>query len=169
MGEHEGRRFFNDSKSTTPRATTLAVEAFGDPRRIHLIAGGYDKGLDLAGIAAIAGRLAGLYTIGATGRRLAAAAPRGRCVERLEAALKKPTNTHDLERRELDLLTRCRETLEAERPLSEVVATDEARKLVSSFAFMTQKPVICVRNVSDDGVRSQEPLAVPADRKGSDG
>lgn len=71
-------------------------------------------------------------------------------LERLEAALKKPTRTHEAEKREQALLTRCREALESSSPLSDVVKTDEERRLVSSFAFLTQKPLIGVRNVSDD-------------------
>lgn len=70
-------RFYDDSKSTTPQATLLALEAFHverATRRIHLIAGGYDKGQDLAPIALAAPDLKGLYTIGKTGEWLAKAA-----------------------------------------------------------------------------------------------
>ena len=74
IAEHEGIAFYNDSKSTTPKATVLAVESFKKPSKIHLIAGGYDKGVDLSPIAALSTRIGGLYTIGATGSTLAAQA-----------------------------------------------------------------------------------------------
>ena len=69
--ESNGRRFFDDSKSTTPHATLLAVRAFKRASTVHLITGGYDKQVDLAPIAAMRPRLAGLYTIGATGDAIA--------------------------------------------------------------------------------------------------
>ena len=79
-------------------------------------------------------------------------------VDRLEKSLKKPSPTHDQEKHELGLMTRCGEALEAEKPLSTVVHADSDRRIVSSFGFLTEKPLICVRNVSDDRVASAEPL-----------
>ncbi len=73
VAEQHGRRFFNDSKATTPEATRVAVAAFDDPTAVHLLAGGYDKKIDLAAIVELAPKLAGLYTLGATGRSLAEA------------------------------------------------------------------------------------------------
>lgn len=71
-------------------------------------------------------------------------------VERLEKSLRKPTKTHDAEQKELVLLERCREALEQEKPLSSVIASEDDRRHVASFAFLTQKPLVTIRNVGDD-------------------
>ncbi|MEM7756347.1 MAG: cyanophycin synthetase, partial [Planctomycetota bacterium] len=59
---------FNDSKSTTPEATSLALAALAEDGfgRVHLIAGGADKGVDLRPMFANATNIASVHAIGAT-------------------------------------------------------------------------------------------------------
>ncbi|MFK7962189.1 MAG: Mur ligase family protein [Phycisphaerales bacterium] len=77
--EHRGLSFVDDSKCTTPGGVALAAAAMRDRHpdaELHIIVGGADKGLDLAGIAALARgpRAATLHAIGATGQAIAEAA-----------------------------------------------------------------------------------------------
>lgn len=69
VGEHQGRRFYNDSKATTPEAVQLALASLDAP--IVLLAGGYDKGIDLAPLArSIAGRTKAVALFGQTAATL---------------------------------------------------------------------------------------------------
>jgi UDP-N-acetylmuramoylalanine--D-glutamate ligase len=62
VGEAGGVRWFNDSKATTPHAASVAIRAFDS---VVLIAGGLNKGLDLAPMAAAArGRVRAVVAIG---------------------------------------------------------------------------------------------------------
>jgi UDP-N-acetylmuramoylalanine--D-glutamate ligase len=70
VGEFRGVRYYNDSYSTTPASGIAAVESFRSP--VTLIAGGYDKKLDMTPLARAAARSAEvLITIGQTGPTLA--------------------------------------------------------------------------------------------------
>lgn len=68
---------FNDSKSTTPEAAAMALAAMDEDARfgagrVHLIAGGYDKKVDLSPMTVPAAKCSGVYCIGATGEAIAA-------------------------------------------------------------------------------------------------
>ena len=56
VAESGGRRFYNDSLATTPESVVVALEAFDQP--IVLLAGGYDKKIDLAPMAEVIARRA---------------------------------------------------------------------------------------------------------------
>lgn len=71
-----------------------------------------------------------------------------RRTERLEKDLKKKPDPA-LER-ELALLTRCRQSLEAEKPLRELDFHADEAKVLGSFMFLSQKPILCVINLSDN-------------------
>lgn len=63
--EHEGVRYYNDSKATTPEATQLALKSF-PPGTVHLIMGGADKQVDLDPTVAFASNhCRAIYTVGA--------------------------------------------------------------------------------------------------------
>lgn len=66
VGEVAGRRFYNDSKATTPQATLAALAAFDTP--LWLLAGGYDKGSDYSAHAhRIAAQVRGAAFFGSAG------------------------------------------------------------------------------------------------------
>jgi len=70
-------------------------------------------------------------------------------IERLEKQLRKPTQHKEDDKRELELLRRCNDALEADKPISTALQTDEEAKLLRSFALLTEKPLIAVLNVSE--------------------
>ena len=81
----------------------------------------------------------------------------GNRIERLEKALSKPTRSHDAEKHEMQLIEKCRDALENLRPLCEVLTSDEDHKMVSSFAFLTEKPWVVVYNVDEDRASAAHP------------
>lgn len=69
VGEWAGRKFYNDSLATTPESTEVALDAFEQP--IVLLAGGYDKHVDLSNMArAIARRAKAVSLMGQTANDL---------------------------------------------------------------------------------------------------
>jgi len=61
IADHDGVRFFNDSKATTPNAVEAALRGFTS---VVLIAGGKNKGLDLSPLGAHRDRLRSVIAIG---------------------------------------------------------------------------------------------------------
>ncbi len=73
VGEHDGVRYVNDSKCTTPAGAIVALEAF-EPGQCVIIVGGYDKGVSFDGLGQVlADRAKGVVAIGATAPAILAA------------------------------------------------------------------------------------------------
>jgi len=71
IGERDGVRCYDDSKSTTPEGTLAALASFPS-RTASLIVGGHDKGADLGELCeALARRAKAVAATGRTGRRIA--------------------------------------------------------------------------------------------------
>ncbi len=68
-------------------------------------------------------------------------------LERVEKDLRKQ-RTADLER-EHALLLRSKEALEKEQPLRELEMTNEEKKLIKGFMFLSQKPILYVVNIGE--------------------
>jgi ribosome-binding ATPase len=71
-------------------------------------------------------------------------------MERVEKDLKKLKNAA-LEK-ELVYLNRAKAWLESEKPLREMEVSEEERKLVKGFSFLSEKPMIYVENVGEDQI-----------------
>ncbi|MCC7249695.1 MAG: UDP-N-acetylmuramoyl-L-alanine--D-glutamate ligase [Lysobacter sp.] len=71
LGERDGALYVNDSISTTPHATLAALDCFRD-RRVALLVGGHDRGVDWSGFAeAMRGRApVAIATMGQNGPRI---------------------------------------------------------------------------------------------------
>lgn len=73
-------------------------------------------------------------------------------VQKLEKAITKPSRERDAQKRELEVLHRCRAALEKEQPLVHVVQAGEEEKLLRSFGFLTQKPIVVAENVAESEI-----------------
>ena len=69
-------------------------------------------------------------------------------IERVEKDLKKKKET--ILETELALLNRCRQALEAEKPLRELEFKPEEAKMLTGFMFLTRKPMLYVLNLGDE-------------------
>ncbi len=71
-------------------------------------------------------------------------------IEKLEKQVHKPTKTQAQDKAELALQKKLQEAIEAERPISTAIETDEERAMIKSLGFLTQKPMAIVVNVGED-------------------
>ena len=82
-----------------------------------------------------------LADLGAVERRL----------EKLEANIKKANKADDVAERALFL--KMKESLEQERPLRELETSDEERRRLRNYSFLSEKPLLLVVNLSEADVK----------------
>ena len=70
-----------------------------------------------------------------------------RRIDKLEQIVKKTRRDEDV--RELDLLRRCLDTLEQDRPLRNLELTADEDKLLRGFTFLSMKPLLIVVNADE--------------------
>lgn len=75
-------------------------------------------------------------------------------IERVEKDLKKKKDP--LLEAELQVLLRCRQALESEKPLRELDFKPEEQKMLTGFMFLTRKPMLYVLNLGDQDAPDAE-------------
>ncbi|MFP4104768.1 MAG: redox-regulated ATPase YchF [Phycisphaerae bacterium] len=81
-------------------------------------------------------------------------------IEKLETAIKKPTPKRDEQVRELELMKRLSDALENDQPISSAIQSEAEDKLLRSFAFLSQKPILVALNCGEDDAADPGPEAV---------
>ena len=65
---------------------------------------------------------------------------------------KRPTKTQAHDKAELQLQIKLQETIEAEKPLSTAIQTEEELELVKSLGFLTLKPFVVAVNIGEENL-----------------
>ncbi len=85
-----------------------------------------------------------------------------RRVEALRESVRHPTPRQEEERAELALLERCRAQLDRVGALDRLELSDEERKALRGYTFLTQKPAVVVANIGEGQIGQEPPLPPPA-------
>jgi len=79
-------------------------------------------------------------------------------IEKLEKAVGKPTRDRDRQKHELAVLQRCRAALDSEKPMRDIIQPGEEEKMLRSFGFLTQKPLLLAVNIDEQGIDKPPPF-----------
>ena len=77
-------------------------------------------------------------------------------LEKLDSNIKKLNRPEDVSERVLFL--KMKEVLEAEKPLRELELSEEERRRLRNYSFLTEKPILLVVNVGEDQMRGASAL-----------
>jgi len=78
-------------------------------------------------------------------------------IEKLEKLVMKTQIERD--KKELEVLRKCREILEAERPIRELALTEQEALLIKGFQFLSAKPLFYVLNINEADIEKSSELA----------
>ncbi len=71
-------------------------------------------------------------------------------IEKLEKQVTRPTKTQAQDKAELALHKKLQETIEAEKPISSGIETEQELEIIKSFGFLTLKPIVVAVNIGED-------------------
>jgi len=74
-----------------------------------------------------------------------------RRIERLQANIKKANRPDDVA--EQEIFQRMKEALDSERPLREMDLSEQDRRRIRSFSFLSEKPLLLAVNMDEGGIR----------------
>jgi hypothetical protein len=77
-----------------------------------------------------------------------------RIEKRIEKAVTDKKHGGKMSEQELKLLERCRDHLAADKPLRTMEMRDDEEKILRTYQFLSQKPLLVVANISEDRIRS---------------
>ena len=130
-GEGLGNKFLSHIRETD--AIVEVVRCFDDGKIIH-VEGGIDPIRDIETIN-LELAIADLDIIN----------------NRLEKVAKKARTTKNKDDiLETEVLEKCKKTLEEEKPLRQLELSDEERKIIKSYSFLTLKPIIYLANIKEE-------------------
>lgn len=78
-------------------------------------------------------------------------------IDKLEATVRKPTAHREDDLRELELMKRLRDALEADKPIADAIEHEAENKMVRSFQFLTLKPTLVVLNCGEADAAAEGP------------
>ena len=71
-------------------------------------------------------------------------------IEKLEKQVTRPTKTQAQDKAELALHKKLQETIEAEKPISSAIETEQELEIIKSLGFLTLKPIVVTVNIGED-------------------
>jgi len=71
-------------------------------------------------------------------------------IEKLEKKVTRPTKTQAQDKAELALHKKLQETIEAEKPISSGIETEQELEIIKSLGFLTLKPIVVAVNIGED-------------------